>query len=409
MRVLYLSQYFPPEVGATQTRAFEMAHYLVSAGHRVTMVTEVPNHPAGIIPPEYRGKLYERADLEGIDVIRVWVKTSPAKTFATRMMFYISYMIDAALAGLILARGRYDVIYATSPPLFVGGTALALSYMRRIPMVFEVRDLWPESAVALGELTNPRAVALAGKLEEMCYNRARCIVVVTDGIRRRLEERGLDHKIVVIPNGANTELFRPDPESGAALRTELGLEGKFVAIYAGIHGVAQGLETVLEAAQQLRGVPDVHFLFVGEGPKKAELLALRNEMGLTNVSMLAEQPRSKIPAFLSAAQVALVPLRRLELFEGAVPSKLFDAWACGCPVILSIEGEARRVLALADAGVFVEPEDAGQLAQAVLQLKGDPDRLIRYGGNGRCFVEAHYSRQRLAVQLEELLLNAIDL
>jgi glycosyltransferase involved in cell wall biosynthesis len=139
------------------------------------------------------------------------------------------------------------------------------------------------------------------------------------------------------------------------------------------------------------------------------LLALRNEVRLTNVSMLAEQPRSKIPAFLSAAQVALVPLRRLELFEGAVPSKLFDAWACGCPVILSIEGEARRVLALADAGVFVEPEDAGQLAQAVLQLKGDPDRLIRYGGNGRCFVEAHYSRQRLAVQLEELLLNAIDL
>jgi glycosyltransferase involved in cell wall biosynthesis len=323
------------------------------------------------------------------------------------MMFYISYMDHAALAGLILARGRYDVVYATSPPLFVGGAALALSYLRRIPLVFEVRDLWPESAVALGELTNPRAVALAGKLEEMCYNRARCIVAVTDGIRRRLEERGLDQKVVVIPNGANTELFRPHPESGAALRAELGLEGKFVATYAGIHGVAQGLEVVLEAAQQLQEVPDVHFLFVGEGPKKAELLALRNEMGLTNVTMLAEQPRSKIPAFLSAADVALVPLRRLELFEGAVPSKLFDAWACGCPVILSIKGEARRVLELADAGVFVEPGDAGHMAQLVLQLRGDPEVLLRYGENGRCFVEAHYSRQRLAVRLEELLLNVI--
>jgi glycosyltransferase involved in cell wall biosynthesis len=409
VRVLYLSQYFPPEVGATQTRAYEMARYLVSAEHQVTMLTEVPNHPSGIIPPEYRGRLYERSDLEGIDVIRVWVKTSPAKTFATRMVFYISYMINAALAGLVLARGRYDVIYATSPPLFVGGAALALSYMRRIPMVFEVRDLWPESAVALGELTNPRAVALAGKLEEMCYNRARCIVVVTDGIRRRLEERGLDQKVVVIPNGANTELFRPDPESGAALRAELGLEGKFVVIYAGIHGVAQGLETVLGAAQQLQGVPDVHFLFVGEGPKKAELLALRNEMGLTNITMLAEQPRSKIPAFLSVADVALVPLRRLELFEGAVPSKLFDAWACGCPVVLSIAGEARRVLELAHAGVFVEPGDAGQMAQVVLQLRGDPEILLRYGENGRCFVKAHYSRQRLAVQLEELLLNVIEL
>jgi glycosyltransferase involved in cell wall biosynthesis len=262
--------------------------------------------------------------------------------------------------------------------------------------------------VALGELTNPRAVALAGKLEEMCYNRARCIVVVTEGIRRRLKERGIDQKVAVIPNGANTELFRPDPESGAALRSELGLEAKFVAIYAGIHGVAQGLETVLDAAHQLQGVPDVHFLFVGEGPKKAELLALRNEMGLTNVTMLAEQPRTQIPAFLSAADVALVPLRRLELFDGAVPSKLFDAWACGCPVILSIEGEARRVLELADAGAFVEPGDAGQLAKLILQLRGNPEALLRYGENGRGFVEAHYSRQRLAVRLEELLLNVID-
>ena len=173
MRILYLSQYFPPEVGATQTRAYEMARYLVSTGHQVTMLTEVPNHPSGIIPPEYRGKLWERANLDGIDVIRVWVKASPNKTFSTRMAFYLTYMINAALARLLLARDRYDVLVATSPPLFVGGAALALSVLRRTPMVFEVRDLWPESAVALGELSDSRAVALAGKLEKMCYNRAR--------------------------------------------------------------------------------------------------------------------------------------------------------------------------------------------------------------------------------------------
>ena len=189
MRVLYLSQYFPPEVGATQTRAYEMARHLVTAGHQVTMLTEVPNHPSGIIPSEYRGRLYERSDLEGIDVIRVWVKASPVKTFASRMAFYLTYMVNAILAGLLLARGRYDAIYATSPPLFVGGAALVLSYSRRIPLLFEVRDLWPESAVVLGEMTDARAVRLAGKLEEMCYNRARCVVVVTEGIRRRLEEQ----------------------------------------------------------------------------------------------------------------------------------------------------------------------------------------------------------------------------
>jgi colanic acid biosynthesis glycosyl transferase WcaI len=408
MRILYLSQYFPPEVGATQTRAYEMARYLVSAGHEVTMLTEVPNHPSGVIPPEYRGKLYERADLEGIDVIRVWVKTSPEKTFITRMAFYLTYMIDAALAGLILARGRYDVLYATSPPLFVGGAALSLSYLRRIPLVFEVRDLWPESAVALGEMTNPRAVAAAGKLEEMCYNRARCIVVVTEGIRRRLEDRGFGGKVALIPNGANTDLFRPVPEAGAALRAELGLTGKFLVLYAGIHGVAQGLETVLEAARLVQGVPDIHFLFVGEGPRKADLQALRNKLALTNVTMLAERPRSEMPAFLSAADVALVPLRGLELFRGAMPSKMFDAWACGCPVVLSIDGEARQLLGMADAGVFVEAENAEQMARAILRLKEEPGKLRRYRENGRRFVEAHYSRQHLAACLEALLLGMIE-
>ena len=406
MRILYLSQYFPPEVGATQTRAYEMARHLVTAGHQVTMLAEIPNHPSGIIPPEYRGLLYERVDMEGIDVLRVWVKASPVKTFATRMLFYLTYMFSATLAGLLLAGGRYDVIYATSPPLFVGGAALALSYLRRTPLIFEVRDLWPESAVALGEMTNSRAVALAGKLEEMCYNRARRIVVVTDGIRKRLEERGYGHKLDLIPNGANTDLFRPDPEGGAALREELGLGGKFLAVYAGIHGVAQGLETILQAAT-LVPAADVHFLFVGEGPKKAGLLALRDKLGLTNVTMLAEQPRSRIPAYLSAADVALVPLRRLDLFQGALPSKMFDAWACGCPVILSIDGEARQVLEQADAGVFVEPEEAEQMARAILQLKNEPGRLRRYQQNGRRFVEMNYSRQQLAARLEELLLAVL--
>jgi glycosyltransferase involved in cell wall biosynthesis len=280
-----------------------------------------------------------------------------------------------------------------------------------------VRDLWPESAVALGELSSPRAVVLAGKLEKMCYNRARCLVVVTEGIRQRLVERGFGNKLALIPNGANVDLFRPDPAAGAALRAELGLAldgtrgqasgAKFVVLYAGIHGIAQGLETVLEAAQQLQATPDVHFLFVGEGPKKAELLAMKERLGLVNVTLLPERPRTDMPAFLSAADVALVPLRRMKLFEGALPSKMFDAWACGCPVILSIDGEARQLLERADAGLFVEPENAGQMAEAILKLKGDPDRLRRYGDNGRHAVEAGYSRQRLAVQLEALLLEMI--
>ena len=406
MRILYLSQYFPPEAGATQTRAFELARNWVRLGHAVTMLAEIPNHPSGIIPPAYRGKLYERVLLEGIDVIRLWVKASPIKTFRSRMLFYLSYMFSAALAGLLLAHGRYDLIYASSPPLFVGGAALALSKLRRIPLVFEVRDLWPESAVALGELSNLTAIRWASRLEEACYRRARRIVVVTQGIRERLLERGLPAtKLVFAPNGANVEMFGFLPSERQAQRQEWGLEGKFIALYAGIHGVAQGLETLLEAARLLQDDPAYHFLLVGDGPRKAELAARAEQMRLPNLTLLPEQPRERMPAILSAADAALIPLRRLELFKGALPSKLFDAWACQRPVVLSVDGEARRALEACHGGIFAPPEDAPALAAALRSLNTDPAAASAMGKRGRAYTAAHYSRQACAVDLMNSLLE----
>ena len=404
MRILYLSQYFPPEIGATQTRAFEMARFLVRAGHQVTMLAEFPNHPSGVIPPAYRGKWYERSTLEGIEVIRVWVKASPEKSFRNRLAFYLSYMFSATLAGLFLARGRYDVAYVTSPPLFVGGAGLALSALKRIPWVFEVRDLWPESAVALGELRNPRAIAWAGRLEEMCYNKASAIVVVTEGIRHRLLERGWPvDKIQLIPNGTNTVEFCPQPEEGLRLRREMGLEGKFVVLYAGIHGLAQGMDALGETARLLRDEPQIHFVFVGEGPKKADVVARKAEYGLQNLTLLDERPRASMPALYALADAALAPLRKLELFQGALPSKMFDAWGCACPILLSIEGEARSVLEKAGAGLFVEPEDPARLAEAIQRLRGSPAEAKEMGARGRRFVQEHYSRERMAARLELLL------
>jgi colanic acid biosynthesis glycosyl transferase WcaI len=404
MRILYLSQYFPPEAGATQTRAYEMARNLVRLGHTVTMLAEVPNHPSGIIPPEYRGKLVERSRLEGIDVMRVWVKASPVKSFRNRMLFYLTYMVNASLAGLLLARGRYDLIYASSPPLFVGGAALALSYLRRIPMLFEVRDLWPESAVALGELSNPRAVAWATRLEQACYRRAAAIVVVTEGIRQRLLQRGqAESKLHLVPNGANVELFHFDAQARARLRQELGLGEKFVVIYAGIHGVAQGLETLLEAARELQNQAQVHFMLVGDGPKKAEIAGLAEQMNLSNLTLMDEQPRAAIPALLSAADAAIIPLRKLEIFKGALPSKMFDSWACERPVLLSVDGEARRVMEAARGGVFVDPEDAHALAGAILALRDDPELARQMGLRGRRYTEQNYSRQAQAEQLAGIM------
>lgn len=408
MRILYLSQYFPPEVGATQTRAYEMARGMVQAGHQVAMIAEVPNHPSGIISPEYRRRWYERSSLDGIEVIRVWVKASPVKTFRSRMAFYLSYMIMAIIAGLFLARGRFDAVYATSPPLFVGGAALLISHLRRIPLVFEVRDLWPESAIVLGELRNPRAIRWATRLEEACYRHARQIVVTTQEMIDYLVERGYPaNKATVIPNGANTDLFQFNPSLRQHLRDELGLVDKFVVIYAGLLGIAQGLGASLEAAKNLAdSEPSVHFLYIGDGPVKTELQKKSAEFNLTNVTFLPAQPRETIPGYLSAADAALIPLTRQRLL-GALPSKMFDAMACQRPVLLCAEGEACRVLQLAKAGLTIPPEDPEALTQAVLRLCAAPELCEQFGRNGQQAVIANYSRQAQAQQLVQLLQEAV--
>ncbi|MDQ3707067.1 MAG: glycosyltransferase family 4 protein [Chloroflexota bacterium] len=403
MRILYFTQYFPPEVGATQTRAFEMSRYLGSQGHHVTVITEVPNHPSGIIPPEYRGRLSERRTEQGVDVFRLWVWTSPEKTFATRMRFYLSYMGMAALAGS-LVRGRYDLVYATSPPLFVGASGLLASLLRRVPLVFEVRDLWPESAVALGELSNRKAIAAAEVLEKALYARASRIVTVTQGIRARLIERGIAaEKLALIPNGANTELFRPDPDGAARLRRELGLESSFVVLYAGIHGIAQGLENVLEAARLLRDEPHIQFVMLGEGPRKAALAQQCEELGLTNLRMLPEVPATSMPAYLSMADCAIVPLKDEPVFSGALPSKMFEAMSCGTPVVLSVAGEAVDVLKEAGGGIAVPPEDPQELARAIEELCRQPEKAREMGGKGQQYVTLNYTRQEQARKLEVLL------
>lgn len=404
MRIIYLSQYFPPEVGATQNRAYEMASNLVRLGHSVTMLTEIPNHPSGVIPPEYKRKLIERSPLSGIDVIRVWVYTSQKKTFSSRLLFYISYMLNAILAGIFLVKGPYDLIYASSPPLFVGGAALALSFIKNIPFIFEVRDLWPETAIELGELSNRTAIAWSNRLELACYTRARKIIVVTKGIRNRLIERQIDtSKIAVIPNGSNSDLFRFDPVGRERVRQQLNLINKFVVIYAGIHGIAQGLDSVIEAARMMQHRDDIHFLFVGEGPQKSQLQALASGSNLPNIHFIPEQLREVIPAYLSASDVALVPLRKLNLFKSALPSKIFDAWACERPVLSTVDGEAKQIVDEARGGLTIPPEDPEKLAAALDTLKSSPDLRQSFGENGRLFTLKYYSRRAQAEQLSRIL------
>lgn len=404
MRILHLSQYFPPEGGAVQVRAHAMAANLVKRGHQVTVLTEMPNHPVGIVHPAYRGKWLVREELDGIDVVRVWVKTSPRKTFSTRLAFYFSYMINAALRGLFL-RGAYQVIFANSPPLFVAGAGLSLSYLRRTPFVLEVQDLWPESAIALGELRNPRFIRWATQLEEQCYHHARQIITVTDGIYNRLAERGYPaHKLTLLENGSNTDLFYPQSEAAAQIRADLNLSDKFIALYAGLMGLAYDFESVIKAAHLLQAESDIHFILVGDGPRREQVETLVQASQLPNLTLLPAQPLEVMPAFFTAADVTLIPLRNLELFRGTRPVKMFDAWACQCPVILGvIGGEAQQLVETAHAGLVIEPENPTELARAILALRNDRIKRQQLGQNGRQYVLTHYSFQTMVLKLEQIL------
>ena len=405
MRILYLSQYFPPEVGATQTRAYEMAQGLLRAGHQVTMLTEVPNHPEGVIRPEYRGRFWVRETLDGIDVIRVWVKTAPVKTMRTRLAFYISYMLNAALAGLLLARGRYDVIYATSPPLFVGGAALALSYLRRIPLVFEVRDLWPESAIDTGVLTSRALIWLSYRLEELAYRRAAWVNVLTPAFERALvETKGVSPKrISMIPNGADLDIMKPGPKDNH-VRKRLGLQDKFVVSYFGAHGRANRVGQLLDVAERLKGThPDVRIMLVGDGMEKPMLVEDARRRNLDNVIFVDAVPKDEVCDYINASDICTAVLMKNDTFKTVYPNKVFDYMSCRRPVIVAIDGVARKLVADAGAGLYAEPENPEAFIEALLKLKGAPDLTRQMGDSGYIHARDTYSRESMAGKYLDVL------
>jgi glycosyltransferase involved in cell wall biosynthesis len=405
MRVLLLSQYFFPEVGATQTRMYQFAQTLADLGHDVDVLTEFPNHPVGVIPESYRGRWIEDDRSHAFRIVRVRVFASPRKTFATRLGFYGSYFLMAVFASMRLAR-RYDVVAATSPPLPVAMAGAVISSTKRAAFVMDVRDLWPAAARALNELSNPTLYKLAESIERRLYRRAARITVTTRRFERYIVERdaGLRAKIQVVPNGTLEDVFTPARGDGG-VRERLGLGTKFVAVYAGLHGIAQGLETVLAAAEALKG-SGIEFVLVGEGPRKTALEASAAARRLDHVRFVPQVPLEESCYYLNAADAILVPLAADPVFDMFVPSKMFDAMACAVPVILSVSGEAREILEEAQAGVFVPPGDADALARAILALRDDRERGREMGRRGREFVMQHYLRGEQARQFARVLTDA---
>lgn len=405
--ILFITPYYLPEKGAAAVRMGETASCLVKRGHTVTVLTTLPNYPTGIVPPEYRGALPQEEMLDGVKIIRVWSYISPRKSFPSRILAQISFgCISPFLARFRV--GHPDIIIIESHPLFNAIAGRFLAWRNRCPFIFTVSDLWPESAVQLGVLRNRFLIKLAEWLEWSSYKRASLIWALSKGIQDQIIERGIpQERMLLLTNGADLSLFTPMPQIQA--RTELGWENCFTILYAGTYGLSHKLSTVLEAAESLREYTDMQFIFVGDGVDKASLVAHTQERALTNVTFLDAQPHERMPIVLSASDICLVPMRKLPLFEGRLPLKMFEIMASERPFVLGVEGEARQ-LAVHEAGaaIAVEPENAQELADSILYLYKHPEECKLLGQRGRRFVEAKYDRDRLTAVLDTCIATLLE-
>ena len=383
MHILFISDNFPPEVNAPASRTFEHCRRWVEAGHRVTVITCAPNFPAGRVFAGYRNRLVARERVAGIEVIRVWSYISANEGVALRTLDYASYMATATIAAGFVS--GIDLVVATSPQFFAACAGRAIAALRRKPFVFELRDLWPESIRAVGALRNERLLRGLERLELSLYRAAAAVVPVTHSFRDNLVGRGIDSaKIHVITNGADLARFAPRPKD-EVLAAGLGLTSAFVAGYVGTHGMAHGLETLLEAAARLRAIPEasnVRLVLLGDGAAKKALQVSAAERGLANVVFLDPVPREAIARYWSLLDVAIIHLKRTPLFETVIPSKLFEAMAMGIPVLHGVKGESAAIVKREGVGLAFESEDAVALAAHILALSRDPALRTRLAAAG---------------------------
>jgi glycosyltransferase involved in cell wall biosynthesis len=402
MRMLFLSHYFPPEVNAPASRTYEHCKQWVQDGHKLTVVTCAPNHPRGTVYEGYRNKLFQREEKDGIQVVRVWTYVTANEGFLKRTLNYLSYMVVAVCVAPFLS--NFDVVLSTSPQFFNGLAGYLVSRLKRVPWILEIRDLWPESIVAVGAITNRPVIRLLEGLELFAYRKADHLVVVTDAFKAYMLARGISsQKVTVIKNGVDFSLYKKPPHGYINLSRELGLEGKFVASYFGTHGMAHHLETVLEAAHELRSWKDIVFLLVGDGAERSRLVTMRDEKKLSNVVMLDQQPKEKMPELWSLSSVSLVLLKKSALFKTVLPSKIFESMAMVRPVILGVEGESAELVMSAGGGICIEPESSKDLAIQVLKLYRDPTLRQKLGSSGRRYVLEHFDRQVLARRFADVM------
>jgi glycosyltransferase involved in cell wall biosynthesis len=367
------------------------------------VLTSLPDYPTGRIFDGYRGHVFLEEQRDGIRVLRTWAYVSPSRSFLRRLFNYFSFAFLATWFGIWLA-GKQDVIVVESPPLFLGIAGVILSRLRRAPMMLNVSDLWPESAVALGILRNRAIIRAASVLENYLYRNSYAITGQSQGIVRDIKARVPQIPVELITNGVDPDRFILSADKRDEMRRQFGFGERCVVGYAGLHGLAQDLDTLLEPAQRLaKSNPEILFAFFGDGPEKGRLQASAKERDLKNVCFFPPQPADTMPAILSALDIAVVPLKNLALFRDVLPAKLFECMAAKLPIVLAVDGEARQLLERANGGIYVQPEDPAALADAVRKLSDDPSLRRDFGENGSRYVSEHYDRREMARRFAALL------
>lgn len=394
-------------MGAPSARVSELSRHWVRQGHEVTVLTGFPNHPDGVVRPEYREHFWRgfcREKFEDVEVLRTFLLPFPNRKPFERVLNYTSFSISAGIAASFI--NRPDVVIATSPQLLVGLSGWWLSRLKRVPFVLEVRDLWPESLAGTG-VGNQSSLMYKSveKIAGFLYRAANAIVVVTPAFRTHLVDQWdvPAQKISIVPNGVETALFSPQA-APSEVRQKLGLQGKFVISYIGTLGFAHGLETLIDSAERLQtSAPEVHFMLVGEGADRERIFSMAQSRKLRNVLFVPQQPRERIPAYISASEACVVLLKGSQIFETVIPTKMLEFMSCARPVILAVRGQAQRILEAAEGGICIAPDDPAALCSAVLQLRANSSAGPDMGRRGRNYIVRELSRQSTARQYLSLL------
>ena len=396
MRILYVSQYFPPEMGAPSARVHELSRHWARQGHQVTVLTAFPNHPTGEMAPRDKGVLCRRESLDGVDVLRTYIWAAPNRGVLLRMICYASFMLSASIIGRLGIR-KADVVIATSPQLLCALAGYSLARTLRAPFVFEVRDLWPESILAVEAMGSNVIVGSLKGLARFLYRRADRIVTVGDGYRQKIRQLyGIDEAAMdVVYNGVDRALFVPG-RGGEEVRRQYGWGDRFVVMYMGAHGMAHALHKVLEAAKELRDRRDILFVFVGEGAEKENLRRQAASWSLSNVQFIDQVPRRQVPGFYGACDLGLVTLRDQPLFQAVLPSKIFECLGMERPILISVDGEARRLVEESGGGRYVPPEDVPAMVEAISEMSTRRADLAAMGRRGRRYVVEHFDREVIA-------------